>query len=661
MRIVFWIAVILTSIIGCTSLPPTTYSDLITVRDELQLNIDFAEDRQLNTALKLLSVYRDHPQYLDSLNRLKIDTEQVIELLEVNKNKIPRKLDNSYNLVIACCYKNLLIKERGYTCDSLLNKYLSHITKLDANESLTVRERGFLNLYKVIPNFTSRYVVNIESLEMAITCFFDSKDTVSYYHANQLMGRLLMRSNPEYGRRFIENALNILDTLPDSNREDKRSALIKTYVRNLAFQGDYAAATKIFNQYHPQSELHYEMLADIGQYDSIIALSRRATSADTSENYNNMKRSVYIARAYRLTGNHRVADTLRADLLAYLDAFYKRKPVNSLTVPPVIFMTYQECIEAELDKHNIKKVEELIPRLLQYYKNQDMLTLENNFPIFNVEEVKAQHMLRAGYVQSLIEQIFHIYDYMLMATVHNGDLAVVERIIWHQNTMSIIAQELQLSSTNPSYFTSMEERLLTENMLQVNKRNKLLKQLNYATFFAFIVMAFLFLGISYQRQRHKYHQRILKNAQQKAKTELEDESEDEIMSKDDDYAMRQLFEKLRRKIETEELYLDCNLKLADLAALGNSNKTYTSIAINTCAGTNVNNWLNNMRIDHMLPNLLTNRLSLDSYSAACGFASRATFYRAFKQYTGLTPQEYIAHEQNSNITETEEDVISSTS
>ena len=118
-----------------------------------------------------------------------------------------------------------------------------------------------------------------------------------------------------------------------------------------------------------------------------------------------------------------------------------------------------------------------------------------------------------------------------------------------------------------------------------------------------------------------------------------------------DLRNQQLFEKIDRSVVTQRLYLNSELNLAELSRQVGSNETYVSSAINSVMGINFSTYINRYRIREAKQLLLDPRYASqwNEIYAACGFNSRSSFYRIFKQEVGLSPSEYrsVARETTS--------------
>lgn len=89
-------------------------------------------------------------------------------------------------------------------------------------------------------------------------------------------------------------------------------------------------------------------------------------------------------------------------------------------------------------------------------------------------------------------------------------------------------------------------------------------------------------------------------------------------------------------------YTDPSLTLDSLAKEVGVNRNVLSGAINTVAGRNFNNFVNEYRVKEAVRVLSApnNNIYIDEIYEQVGFNSRTSFYRAFKSFTGLSPTEY---------------------
>jgi YesN/AraC family two-component response regulator len=86
-----------------------------------------------------------------------------------------------------------------------------------------------------------------------------------------------------------------------------------------------------------------------------------------------------------------------------------------------------------------------------------------------------------------------------------------------------------------------------------------------------------------------------------------------------------------------------DLTLKDFAKELGSNELYVSKAVNEFSGMSFSKLINIYRIDEakiLLTDKIHENLSMEEIATQCGFSSLNTFYRQFKDQTGLTPKQY---------------------
>ena len=99
--------------------------------------------------------------------------------------------------------------------------------------------------------------------------------------------------------------------------------------------------------------------------------------------------------------------------------------------------------------------------------------------------------------------------------------------------------------------------------------------------------------------------------------------------------------KLQNLMEVEKVYLEPNLTLTDLARRIGVNSTVLSYAINNGFDKNFNDFVNEYRISEVKEKLKNaDDSTLLGIAFDSGFNSKATFNRAFKKFTGVSPKEY---------------------
>jgi AraC-like DNA-binding protein len=116
------------------------------------------------------------------------------------------------------------------------------------------------------------------------------------------------------------------------------------------------------------------------------------------------------------------------------------------------------------------------------------------------------------------------------------------------------------------------------------------------------------------------------------------------------------FNKLIQLIKVNKLYLEPDLNLGTLAAKMNLPSQRLSSIINLCSKKNFFDFINDFRVDEVKRILQKSKILLNdivSIGMDCGFNSKSSFFRIFKNHTGLTPRIYHQqfHEKDELIAE----------
>ena len=103
--------------------------------------------------------------------------------------------------------------------------------------------------------------------------------------------------------------------------------------------------------------------------------------------------------------------------------------------------------------------------------------------------------------------------------------------------------------------------------------------------------------------------------------------------------------RLEKIMQEEKSYQDPELSLTQLAKALQTNPSLVSMVINKGFSMNFNDWVNKYRLEEvksLFEKGEHKKQTLLSIAFECGFNSKATFNRAFKKATGLTPREWLS-------------------
>ena len=163
----------------------------------------------------------------------------------------------------------------------------------------------------------------------------------------------------------------------------------------------------------------------------------------------------------------------------------------------------------------------------------------------------------------------------------------------------------------------------------------------------------VFVGILIWRHRmaqRKSGQSLVEETPMEASSAEEETEQQEPSEVDEASPSRtpneELMERIRNIIEQKRLYLNSELKVANVAAELGINQRYVSNAIKTCHDCSFSQFVNDYRIEHAKQMLRDQPdIKITAVVVQSGFANETSFFRTFKSFTGMTPKEWIA-EQN---------------
>lgn len=157
-----------------------------------------------------------------------------------------------------------------------------------------------------------------------------------------------------------------------------------------------------------------------------------------------------------------------------------------------------------------------------------------------------------------------------------------------------------------------------------------------------IILAVLaFWGYIYYRKRVRKSAVSVTDIAEEQKTSVEEKYRRNNVSMEE---CQQLARELDILMNERRLYVNPDLKIADLASIMKVSPYTLSYMFNQYLKKNYYDYLNDYRIDEF--KRLVNKDEYSKYTLTalagfCGFSSRTSFFRYFKKVTGITPSEYV--------------------
>jgi len=168
-------------------------------------------------------------------------------------------------------------------------------------------------------------------------------------------------------------------------------------------------------------------------------------------------------------------------------------------------------------------------------------------------------------------------------------------------------------------------------------------------FWYYICFSLVFYYISFNGYAHSIKTSILTN-QENAQSVIFEENM-EVTNNTPEKSQQLELEilewkpKLEALISKEHIYKKSTLTLLDVAKELNTTSKMISTVVNTGFSMNFNDFINHYRVDAVIDQLKKgeqNSKTLLGIAIDCGFNSKATFNRAFKKHTSLSPKDYLS-------------------
>lgn len=129
-----------------------------------------------------------------------------------------------------------------------------------------------------------------------------------------------------------------------------------------------------------------------------------------------------------------------------------------------------------------------------------------------------------------------------------------------------------------------------------------------------------------------------------APVKTEEASFEVIETKEEDTLVAQWKEKVNEFVQQQKIYEEPELTLSDLAKKLSTNTSLLSRVVNQGFGLSFNDYINQYRVNAVIGKLKEGeqrKQTLLGIAFDCGFNSKATFNRAFKKLTGVSPKEWL--------------------
>lgn len=235
---------------------------------------------------------------------------------------------------------------------------------------------------------------------------------------------------------------------------------------------------------------------------------------------------------------------------------------------------------------------------------------------YGVNQILEEDNLSLDMKISFLERIVNYYD----------DNTNQEELVWFTDALDTLKNER-------SILKRRAKSLLLESIYYNKREAKILNTQKIRERQNFIILGLSTLILSYLIfSYYRKKQQVAKAEKDVAKSNISSKTEEEILLR-------------LNQFEKSTLYLDKQLRIADLAKYLKTNTRYLSVILNEKKNKSFNSYINQLRVAYIIDKLHNEPIYLSykiSYLAKeSGFASQSSFSSSFKEVTGMPPSTYI--------------------
>ncbi len=328
---------------------------------------------------------------------------------------------------------------------------------------------------------------------------------------------------------------------------------------------------------------------------------------------------------------------------------------QSLFNKGIVFRTFEDTASAVVNLRSALKIaesidfEELISQIYLHLYELGAYPAEDEYKVFNkaitvYEQNNNLEMLDFLYLR--LSKYF-VRDKNMPAYDSIMELYYANREKYLQQNDANKYEELKAVQRNEAQelqIMSQKEKIRNKNIWQIS-------------FAALLMIVTLLLSIfvylyyrmnAYAKSLYVMNQEIqtagILQMSRESSTPLEEDNQTNLPDELHEVSkQKELYDAIIALFETEKLYTQSDLTVSDLSRALNTNDKYISMAINSCSGGNFNSLVNAYRINEArrLIKEYGKTLAIKELANLSGFKSLNTFYKNFKEATGLTPSMYI--------------------
>lgn len=315
---------------------------------------------------------------------------------------------------------------------------------------------------------------------------------------------------------------------------------------------------------------------------------------------------------------------------------------------------YSESLNNSLKAYRLNKEKKRYPGLVSSGINiaEAYMKMGN----YKLAEIYILEALEVATKNDIVLSYSSIYESLSDLYVAKGDYKqayyhTMTSLAYRDSLMNLdLASEIE--ELNIKYETSQKEKQIAIQELTIINQNEDIAHKNQITKIIIIVLiiiiTFIVILLALYVQKRKAYKILVQQNIALANSEIKVIFPQKNITEDIKYSGSKLredqkdeiLEKLNTLMQEDEIFLNKQLCIEDVAEMLETNRKYLSQLINESFSMNFNNYINEYRVHKarkLLINSEHNNYTIEAIANEAGFHSKATFNTSFKKFAGVTP------------------------
>ncbi len=223
-------------------------------------------------------------------------------------------------------------------------------------------------------------------------------------------------------------------------------------------------------------------------------------------------------------------------------------------------------------------------------------------------------------------------------------IAIKDSMFTGQNQELFARFQVELDNLEKGYKLKEAENLNKLNVAELSQKKKQI--IFISTISLLLLMGIFVYAAMYSQQQQTNRALFIKNEEllkQENERRSNKKAQEGKSTKIPETLQKEVIRKLNEELDKNKIHLRNGLTLHSLSKILGTNSVYLSKIIKTTYNSSFSAFINKHRVmeaQKMILNKNFSNYTIDAISTECGYNSKSTFNKTFKELTGLTPKEF---------------------